>query len=228
MGLFKLIESELNEIKTFQMKLEKLQRNIQTRSSEPPPQTPVESSPNRSAEYHSIATPEKNNFIEFKFPSNPELELINSIDLQRLGFRPPSRSGSTVGESPKRPRVVNPVSRKIAERLKREYGSIEEYHRRRREDTMRHFSSGTRVADGGEQNELRECTFRPTITRQRIEDSGKELIVGGLASFLQRQERARLDRVDPVKPGDGVLYSGKVTRAKPFSFLKKIDEKLEN
>jgi uncharacterized protein (DUF2147 family) len=96
---------------------------------------------------------------------------------------------------------------------------MEEYYRvRKQKQGLVHVQK----MNSRESNELKECTFRPAITKFNQSTVGTK--IDGLDSFLKRQEKAReiqcLQKIP--KPGSGKVYTGQVTRPVPFSFAKKL------
>lgn len=114
---------------------------------------------------------------------------------------------------------ANPLTQAIANRIKQVYGSLEEYHRRRREESGRHKMVVSRI-----ERDMNECTFRPHISSvpPSVRSSSTKPVVG-MDTFVQRQEKAReLKLVTHVlKPGCGELYTGKATKVEPFSFANR-------
>ena len=117
------------------------------------------------------------------------------------------------------PASGNPITQAISNRIKQVYGSLEEYHRRRREESGRHRMVVSRI-----ERDMNECTFRPHISSvpPSVRSSPTNPVVG-MDSFVQRQEKARELKLVPLvlKPGCGELYTGKATKVEPFSFAKR-------
>jgi hypothetical protein len=113
----------------------------------------------------------------------------------------------------------NPITKAIVDKIIAKYGSMEEYYRvRKQKQGLVHVQK----MNSRESNELKECTFRPAITKFNQSTVGTK--IDGLDSFLKRQEKAReiqcLQKIP--KPGSGKVYTGQVTRPVPFSFAKKL------
>jgi hypothetical protein len=116
---------------------------------------------------------------------------------------------------------VSAVTEAIANRIKKTYGSLDEYHRQRRENTLLYKDFHNKR----ETEELRECTFQPTISQPPGIENSQNLTVeiSGLEGFLNRLQKARemklAEEDDAHKPGSGYLYDGRPTKIQPFSFL---------
>lgn len=114
----------------------------------------------------------------------------------------------------------NAVTRAIVDKIKSVYGSLENYHRQRRETALS-YKDLTPRAD----LELKECTFRPKISHfsSNSYNQRETQPVEGFDSFLKRLEKAREIKIHALtaterKPGCGLIYSGLPTRVQPFSF----------
>lgn len=118
---------------------------------------------------------------------------------------------------------VSAVTEAIANRIKKTYGSLDEYHRQRRENALLYKDFHNRR----ETEELRECTFQPSISRAPVaEDSQHQNVaISGLEGFLKRLQKARemklAEEDEAHKPGSGYLYDGQPTKVQPFSFLNR-------
>lgn len=115
----------------------------------------------------------------------------------------------------------NPINKAIVEKIKAVYGSIDNYHKHRRELTMSYKDT----FPSREDVELKECTFRPNVGNTTGLIPTTQNPVEGFDSFLKRLEKAREIKINAItandrKPGCGVIYSGKPTKVKPFSFLE--------
>jgi hypothetical protein len=117
---------------------------------------------------------------------------------------------------------VSAVTAAIANRIKKTYGSLEEYYRQRKENAISYKD----LTSKKETEELKECTFHPAV--KRVESHAKVLekapTIEGLDSFVQRLEKARQKRLtvsEHKKPGSGQMYTGEPTKVEPFSFLNR-------
>ena len=119
---------------------------------------------------------------------------------------------------PSAPVNSNPVTEAIVSRIKQLYGSIDEYHKSRRENSQIHKAPISRHAQ-----EFNQCTFKPRIAKGPKRSTSVGKAVAGNDSFVQRQERAReLKQVETVRrPGCGEIYTGVPTKVEPFSFINK-------
>jgi hypothetical protein len=109
--------------------------------------------------------------------------------------------------------AISAVTKAIAERIKKTYGSLEEYHKQRRENALSYKEFPTK-------NDEEECTFQPVVTRVVVKGNAKP--VEGLDAFVKRLQAAREKRVrtqEELKPGSGCVYTGEPTKVQPFSFL---------
>lgn len=113
----------------------------------------------------------------------------------------------------------NPVTKAIVDKIIAKYGSMEEYYRSRK---LKAGQSKVERINTREQEQLKECTFRPSITRFDAQIQKPNTPVDGIDNFLKRQEKAReiLCMQKVPKPGSGKVYTGQVTKPVPFSFSK--------
>ena len=115
---------------------------------------------------------------------------------------------------------VSAVTEAIANRIRKTYGSLDEYHRQRRENALLYKD----VVNRKETEELKECTFHPHVTDVRKGPDG-DVKVTGLESFLKRLQKARelrtKEEAESAKPGSGRIYTGEPTKVEPFSFLNR-------
>lgn len=114
----------------------------------------------------------------------------------------------------------NPINEAIVAKIKAIYGSMDSYHKHRRELSM----SYKECIPSREDAELEECTFRPKLGNP-LPAVMAQNPVEGFDSFLKRLEKAREIKINAItandrKPGCGIIYSGKPTKVKPFSFLE--------
>lgn len=119
--------------------------------------------------------------------------------------------------------AVSAVTLAIADRIKKTYGSLEEYHKQRREKALSYkdYFGGC----NNESDDLKECTFQPSVNHAYVgSKAGEVKSVEGLEAFVKRLQAAREKRVkvqEEQKPGSGFVYTGEPTKVKPFSFLER-------
>ena len=114
------------------------------------------------------------------------------------------------------------VTDAIVAKIKQNYGSLDSYHRQRRETALSYKDFPNK-----QEAELRECTFQPHIEKTRIPIHPPRAKIGGLDEFVKRQAKARELKavtVEEKKPGSGSMYTGKPTKVEPFMLGKRAQQ----
>jgi len=123
--------------------------------------------------------------------------------------------------APKDPPLTrNQVTEALVAKIKQMYGSLDNYHKQRRENSFSYKDFG--IANAREKEDLKECTFQPLLSATRNAAAPLNNPVEGFEAFLNRLEKAREIKTASLadrKPGCGLIYSGQPTKVRPFSFL---------
>ena len=170
-----------------------------------------------------LSTCSRRTRTESPFPFTPTIS-DRSRKLAAKRQRPPVYQPiPATPKTTKIPEVKTPqmsaITEAIVTRIKQSYGSLDAYHRQRREVALSYKDFPNK-----QEAELRECTFQPHIEPTKIPVGPPKKKISGLEEYVKRQEKARSRKavqVEEKRPGSGAVYTGKPTKVEPFALGKR-------